>query len=366
MNRRHALGALACAVTLPRLTTPLPAAAQSAETQPASSAAQALTEAWGLWKGSYLADDGRVVDELQEGASHSESQSYGLLLAATLRDEAAFDLIDSWTLRNLGIRDDRLLAWRWLPDVMPHVPDLNNASDGDLFYAWALIRGAEAFDRPQLKERAAAMARDLAASCVLESDGAARRLVFVPAADGFARESGNVINPSYYMPRAMEDIAEATGISAFAAAARDGMSIMSELSVQGLMPDWITLGPEGFFPDPELPDRNGYDAMRVPLFLIWSGLGNHPAVRRQAEALGMAAAAQVPTPVVMNRMTYAVQETSENPGYAALGGLVSCVASGLNGAAMPRFAADQPYYPATLHMFAMIAQIEASPSCVPI
>ncbi|MGZ9809913.1 glycosyl hydrolase family 8 [Pseudoroseicyclus sp. H15] len=328
-------------------------------------APQLLAESWELWKSAYLAEDGRVVDALQQGASHSESQGYGLFLAATMEDREAFDLIDGWTMNNLAVRDDRLLAWRWLPDVPGHVPDLNNASDGDLFYAWGLIRGADSFDRPQLRERAAAIARDLAATCMVPV-GEGRGILFVPAAAGFSRDSGTVLNLSYYMPKAMEEIAEATGISAFAAAARDGARLMDELARTGLMPDWITLGPDGFFPDPELADRNGYDALRVPLFLVWSGLGGHSAVIRQAEALERAQSATVATPTVMDRTTYNVLETSPDAGYAALSGLVSCAATNTRGAAIPRFTVEQPYFPATLHFFALLAQIEAKPSCVPI
>ncbi|NDV02051.1 glycosyl hydrolase family 5 [Pseudoroseicyclus sp. CLL3-39] len=364
MNRRHALAALLSATALPPLGLSGTAALAQTVVSP-----HPLAEAWALWKTGYLAEDGRVVDELQQGASHSESQSYGLLLAATIGDEAAFDLIDDWTMRNLAVREDRLLAWRWLPDMANNVPDLNNASDGDLFYAWALIRGAERFDRPALRERAAGIARDLAATCMLTAttENGGQRLLFVPAAAGFEREEGNVLNLSYYMPRAMEDVAEATGITAFAEASRDGIGIMTDLAIQGLIPDWITVAAAGgYYADEELADRNGYEAMRVPLFLIWSGFGNHPAVRRQAEALHAAEMAEIPTPTVMDRVTYAVRETSPDAGYAALGGLVTCASSGQSGAAIPRFRVDQPYYPATLHLFALLAQIEATQSCVPI
>nr|AIA86764.1 CAZy families GH8 protein [uncultured Rhodobacter sp.] len=103
-----------------------------------------------------------------------------------------------------------------------------------------------------------------------------------------------------------------------------------------------------------------------PLFLLWSGHGNHPALRRQAEAYEAAGGPGAPTPTVMDRISFAVQETSNSPGYAALRGLVNCAAAAGQGAAIPHFAADQPYYPATLHLFALLAQIEASPSCVPI
>jgi hypothetical protein len=52
-----------------------------------------LAAVWDAWKAAYMEPNGRVVDLMQGGASHSESQGYGLLLAATMQDAAAFDAI---------------------------------------------------------------------------------------------------------------------------------------------------------------------------------------------------------------------------------------------------------------------------------
>lgn len=354
MNRRSALLSLAGAALAPRL-----ARAQAGSLHP-------LAPAWEMWKSACLSPEGRVVDGPQQEASHSESQGYGLLLAALMADAEAFDRIDRWTAANLAVRPDRLLAWRWLPDAADPVPDRNNASDGDLFHAWALVRAAHTLARPELLDRAAAVATDLALACILPHPADPARVVFTPAAEGFAREGGLVVNPSYYMPLAMREIAEATGVIAFAAAARDGLAILRDLAGAGLMPDWITVGASGYAPDPQMSDRNGYDALRVPLFLVWSGQADHPAVTRQAQALAAAATLPPQAPTVFDRVTGALRETSADPGYAAVAGLVTCAAGGHTGAAIPRFDPAQPYYPATLHLFTLFAQIETVPSCVPI
>ena len=371
MNRRSALGGLAASVAFPAFGLSL--APQSASAQLVSIAAlpaitdpaHALQQSWAAWKLAYLTPEGRVIDTLQEGASHSESQGYGLFMAATFGDQASFDLIDTWTQQNLAIRPDNLFAWRWLPAGAAAVPDLNNASDGDLFYAWALVRAAKTFVRPELIGRAAAIAQDLAATCLLPHPDGSGRVLFTPASAGFARETGIVVNPSYYMPRAMRELAEATGIGIWAQAANDGETLMAEMAVQGLIPDWITVTASGFATDTVQKDHNGYEAMRVALFLIWSGSAMHPAVGRQAEAY-QRNADPAAAPTIIDRLTLAVLEKSPDSGYRAIAGLVNCAASSDFGAAIPRFTTQQPYYPATLHMFTFLAQIEASPSCLPI
>ena len=50
--------------------------------------------------------------------------------------------------------------------------------------------------------------------------------------------------------------------------------------------------------------------------------------------------------------------------------LAACAAAGSGpggvGSAMRPFAKDQPYYPATLHMMALLAQVSHYPTCVPL
>jgi endoglucanase len=351
MNRRALLAALAAGAVAPRGLM--------------AQADHPLRPAFDAWKAVHLSEDGRVIDVLQEGASHSESQCYGLLLAATLGDAEAFDLIDAWTMQNLAVRPDRLLAWRWLPGRVPNVPDTNNASDGDLFHAWALVRAAVTLGRPTLVDRAAGIARDLAGACILPRPDGVAGVIFTPAAAGFQRGDQFVLNPSYTMPLAMREVALATGIQVLARAADDSEALIASLSEAGLVPDWVAIGPSGMAPAEGLSFHNGYEAMRVAPFLVWSGRASHPAVARQTVSYQRARETGQDTPTVMDRITFAVLERSPDPGYLALATLLSCVADPVTGPGLPRFVAEQPYYPATLHLFSLLAQIETAPQCQP-
>lgn len=357
MNRRTAVLMGACAV--------LPGFAKG---QDAASAVPAhpLTPSWEAWKAAFLEADGRVVDSLQMGASHSESQGYGLLLAASVGDGVAFDLIDRWTMANLAVRRDSLFAWRWLPSDPAGVPDRNNASDGDLFYAWALIRAAGTLDRPDLIARASSIARDLAAACIRPHPDGSGRLLFAPAAAGFQRDDGLIVNPSYYMPLAMRDISRVTGVTEFAACAADGVALLEALTLRGLIPDWIEVRADGLVPVEGMSDNSGYEALRAPLFAIWSGQGDSPTVRTAAAALAAGLTDGGETPTVMDRLTGVVLESSPDDGYAAIAALAICAGSDRIGAAIPRFSVRQPYYPATLHLMTLLAQLETSADCVPI
>src|SRR5450432_3381739 len=70
---------------------------------------------WEVFKRDFIEADGRVVDTGQGRISHSEGQGFAMLFAVRYGDRAAFDQAWQWTQRNLQVRDDALMAWRWDP-----------------------------------------------------------------------------------------------------------------------------------------------------------------------------------------------------------------------------------------------------------
>lgn len=360
MNRRRFIGSLTLATLAAATATPGQADAAAAGFAPD----HPLQAAWTAWKGLCLMGDGRVVDGFQNGASHSEGQGYGLALAALFGDLAAADSIIRWTETNLAVRPDALLAWRWQADAQPQVRDRNNASDGDLFYAWGLMLLAARQNRADLKDRATRIAADLLRLCVADHPDGSGRPVLLPGAAGFRRDDGLVVNPSYYMPLALRALGSATGLLRLVQLAEAGQHMINTLASAGPMPDWILLTATGTAPPPEgFSARSGYEAVRVALFALWSGASDSPAITgHAARALPDASG----TPTVIDPATGAVLERSSHAGYAAVSALASCVAGGGVGALMPPFTTDQPYYPATLHLMALVAQADNYPRCVPI
>lgn len=323
-----------------------------------------LWAVWEAWRGTHLDFSGRVVDVPQQNASHSEGQGYGMLLAAEMGDALAFERMAQWTSDNLGIRNDALLAWRWLPDRPDRVPDTNNASDGDLFHAWALLRAADIFGMPTYRDRAQAVATDLARLCLAPRPDAPGQTVLIPAVEGFGTPQGVVLNPSYMMPEALRAVSRGTGIGALSAAADTALSLMADLAAGGVTPDWVEMTQAGPRPAAGFSFDSGYEAVRVPLFLVWSGVVNHPALDRLPDH-----DADLPDGVaatVLQRANGAVLETSPDAGYRAVRALTRCGTGRTDYAAIPPFDSEQPYYPATLHIFSMLASYGSLPSCTPI
>ena len=365
MNRRHffaSLGLFAASASLPQSVW----SQRNKSIAGAIAADHPLQAVWQAWKTLCLTDEGRIVDSFQNSDSHSEGQGYGLTLAAAFDDVVAFDLIFKWTQANLAIRPDALLAWRWLHDQHPPVPDQNNASDGDLFYAWALSAMAERHNRPDLGEKAHAMAADIARLCVVAHPDGSGVQLFLPGTTGFATDTGFIINPSYYFARAMHDLASATGVAAFDKVADDGLKLMDKIAETQLVPDWITVDINGWSAAPTGYSPNaGYEAIRVPLFAIWSGGAERSTeVGRYVAAVSRNRDDNATT--VFDAMSGASLERSPHPGYQAIAALASCAQLGTVGAAIPAFSTDQPYYPATLHLMALVAQAEIYPQCVPV
>jgi len=80
-----------------------------------------------------------------------------MLFAVHYGDRAAFDLAWQWTQRNLQVRDDALMAWRW--DPKGGVTDKNDAADGDILIAWRSRAPARSGSSPTMPRRASASRR---------------------------------------------------------------------------------------------------------------------------------------------------------------------------------------------------------------
>lgn len=225
---------------------------------------------WSEWKAAYMQADGRVLDTAQQNISHSEGQGFAMVLATAANDRAAFDVLWTWTQNNLGTsRNDGLFAWRWEPGRA--VTDANTATDGDLFIAWALARAAEQFKHPPYKEQAARIAKAVREKTVVE--GTAWGTVLKPGVSGFDTPRGLVVNMSYWVFPAFDELHKVDPSPQWAALTRSGLRL-AEIAQFGrwkLPPDWLLLV-NPLKPDPGRPPRHGYDATRIPLYLYWARL----------------------------------------------------------------------------------------------
>ena len=229
-----------------------------------------LPAQWQAFKVRFVTAQGRVVDTAAGGVSHSEGQGIAMLAAVHANDRKAFETIWQWTRTALQIRSDRLFAWRWRPDEEPPVGDLNNAADGDVLIAWALLRAAETWRYPPYREQAAAIVADLERQVVDTAFGPVLR----PGAQGFHRDDVEVVNLSYWIFPAWQDFARYFGPEPWQELIASGRTLLeaARFGRWGLPPDWLQIAGD----DVQIAGKHGsrcsYDAIRIPVYVVWAGL----------------------------------------------------------------------------------------------
>ena len=305
---------------------------------------------WGAFKQRFLTAEGRVIDTAQGGVSHSEGQGYGMLLAVARDDRPAFARMWSWTRTHLALRPDGLLAWRWSPEA-GRVDDINSAADGDVLVAWALLRAHERWGEQGHRRAARDLMRAISYAVVRRYAG---RTILLPGPEGFVHDDGLVLNPSYWVFPALSAFAEADPEGPWAALHAEGLDLLrsARFGSRDLIPDWVRLTPEG---DLVLSQRMGplwgYNVVRVPLYLIWGGRHDHPAVN----ALAAAPATKI------DLASGEVVEAVDDPGFAAIRRLAGCQDPIRKAAGSAALA--EHYYPAVLQLLARMARREGERGC---
>ena len=330
----------------------------------ATGAGSAASDAdWLRYQKLYVGADGRVIDTGNGGISHSEGQGTGLLLAAHYDDRAAFDRIWGWTQRNLQVRGDRLLAWKWVPGDSGGsggtVADANNATDGDLFVAWALARGARQWSDARYLQSARDISRDILAKLVIDS---AHGLLLLPAGQGFVKPEGVTLNLSYWVFPALQEMQRIDSAAQWPALIESGLALLrnGRFGRWQLPPDWLRLADKAEIA-PDFKPRFGYDAVRIPLYLIWAKLGNAENLQAFTDFWGyFRGAGFIPAWSALNDDS--VDSYDASPGIHAVISLtqsIDAAQSGPRRPGLPRLAPAQDYYSASLLLLTKIAALES-------
>lgn len=317
---------------------------------------------WSAWKTKFVSPEGRVMDDLNGNVSHSESQGYGLLLALAADDGDTFRRIWTWTRGNLYLRKDGLASWRWQPGPAPNVRDPNNASDGDLLVAWALVEAGEAWNDQALSLAGRRIARALFAEAVTTTR---RGPTLLPAVGGFRqgdRKDGPVVNPSYWVYPALARLDRVLPDLDWVGLARTGEKIGVEATENAahLPPDWVSLGGETARAADGFPPIFSYDAVRVPLYMAWAG-----GFRRERLAPYLArwnAGPQTKMHIV-DVVSGRDLEPFVDGGYHAVAALVACALEGTRFPDELRRPDVDHYYPSTLRALALVAVNTRHPTC---
>lgn len=326
-------------------------------------AADIAAGAWLVYQHNFVTDEGRVVDNRAGGISHSESQGYGMLMAEAADDRDSFDRIWAWTRANLFVRDDGLAAWRWDPTQIPPITDRNNATDGDLLVAWALMRAGQRWSEPGLQREARRISQAIVDRATIDTR---HGLVLLPGVQGFGPDEqadGPVVNMSYWIFPALVDLGRLSDRFPAKALMDSGLALLrdSRFGPARLPADWLSLS--GAVPQPAggYPSQFGYDAIRVPLYLAWYSRDYPDILEIFASHWKQFGTASMS---VVELATATRLSPMPDPGYQAVAALVDCSLGRRPDVAMLSDFSSQDYYPSTLHVLSLMAIAERYPTCL--
>lgn len=241
--------------------------------------AQNMQSLWEQYKSTFIQHDGRIIDKRQDSISHSEGQGYGMLNSVLYNDKVTFDKIWEWAKNNLQIRKDNLFAWSWGRRHNDEwgVIDYNNAADGDILIAYALVRASAKWNNANYKIDALKIIEGIRKNLSINWDN---RTFILPAYYGFNKEDRLRINPSYLIFSAYKSFSEVDDKPFWEKVYKDSLYLIEKcyMGKLKLPPDWIVLSlpsnvsigdRTGISIDEKKGALFGYEAIRVILYLSW-------------------------------------------------------------------------------------------------
>ncbi|KAF2989679.1 glycosyl hydrolase family 8 [Methylocystis sp. MJC1] len=318
---------------------------------------------WQAYKARFITEQGRVIDTGNNLTSHSEGQGYGMLLAVAANDRPTFDRIWGWTRANLMVRDDALLAWRWEPGKRPAVADMNDASDGDILVAWALAEAGDFWNDMSYRVAGRRIAVEVARKLALFKTKMGA--ILLPAVSGFHqsdRRDGPIVNLSYYIFPAFARLKLVAPEVDWPRLTQTGLDLLdaTRTKPEALPPDWMSLKDWSVKPAEGLPAQFSYNAVRVPLYMAWAGIGKS---EQYAPFMALVKKTRGALSIVNPNGTEGGR--FDGVGVGAIGALTACVVEGAKAPAQIFvLASSDNYYPATLQMLSLIAMQVRYASCL--
>lgn len=329
-------------------------------TVPALAAPAITAEEWQGYLDAYVSAEGRVIDTANGNISHSESQGYGLVLAALAEDREGFERILNFTRTELMVREDGLAAWRWEPDADPHVTDGNNATDGDMLIAYGLLLAGDLWGDAAYSAEAARMVQTIGRDLLVSADGLP---AILPGNEGFAgddKTSGQpILNPSYWIFEALPRFDGLDPVIDWNAVTETGLELLRRAAATpaGIPGDWVVMAAGQIGPAPDFPAEFGYNGIRIPLYLMRAGLD--PAYlepfRAKASSAGL---------FKIDLATGNAMEPIDEPGYRLIQAAMECVATGQVVPEELRTLQTTSYYAATLQLLMLDHLRRQRPACL--
>ncbi len=221
---------------------------------------------WEHYKHLHIQSDGRVIDRQNSDITHTEGIGYAMFFATCYNDEETFNRLEQWLENNMAKNSFGLYPWKWGEKENEwKVLDTNNATDGDIWIAYARLKASKRFNRPDQKNKALEHLRAIEKHLLYTRDG---YLFLLPGVEGFQKEESLRINPSYYIPFIFQTFSNVSDKREWSNLIASGKILLTKrFSLYQIHPDWIIYNKGNFSLDPQKPNFS-YDAIRIPLF--WS------------------------------------------------------------------------------------------------
>ena len=225
---------------------------------------------WEEYRDYFINEDGRVVDYYNGHVSHSEGQSYGMYLSVTYNDKETFDKLGKWAKDNLGVRADHLMAWKWGERSKGTwgIIDYNNATDGDVLIAYALLKADKKWPGGNYKKEGLLIIKSLRENMSVNWKDFT---ILLPGYFGFDRGDSFIINPSYSIFAAYRYFAKVDEKAFWEKLYKDSLLlfIKTRFGALQLPADWVILNETGISILYEKKPYFGYEAIRALLYISW-------------------------------------------------------------------------------------------------
>jgi len=234
-----------------------------------------LSASWSEYKADFIAKDGRVIDKVNGGVTHSEGIGYAMYLAIKSGDLETFGRIRSWYKNNLTKNEYGLFSWKWGEDKDGswHVLDTNNASDGDLWIAYDNLLMYEITKEISYKNDALEIIKSIKKHLLIKHAGS---LYLLPGKLGFNTKNTLEINLSYYLFFIFDKFKEYDNDAVWSRVKDDGINLLykSRFTSLSLNADWIKIDKHNGEISTCRTDSFGYDAIRIPFNILKSEIPN--------------------------------------------------------------------------------------------
>lgn len=307
---------------------------------------------WTDYKARFILPEGRVIDTGNGNVSHSEGQGFAMVMAVAYDDPDAFRALWTWTDKTLSRPDVRLFRWRYDPAQAQPIADPNNALDGDILIAWALQRASDRWRRPAYGQASAEIRKAILGKLMVQQGD---RTLLAPGMNGFVQSDGMIINPSYAIMPALDAFAALEPRSSWPLVRNEALRALRDahFGAADLPVDWVRVDSAGrLWTDPARPPQFGFDAVRVPLYMCWSGRCDDASLSPVKRWWASFRDEGKPQPAWID------VRTGEVAPFAAPAGMRSIASLTLTGVAAPNSIQGEDYYSSSLLILSQIAAHE--------